>query len=324
MIAPPASPPSSPPPSAPPAAIAVDAVASAALAPHDLARLLEAFNDVTTRLTATHEALRAQVAQLQSELHEAREAVARSRHLAMVGELAAGIAHEVRNPLGSIGLYARMLREDLADRPAQQATAAKIAGAVVRLNAVVHDVLAFARPLKLRADELDPRELLATALEAARTDGPEWSGVSVSLPDPSRRLLAVHGDPSLLHQALVNVIRNAAQAMLPDDAPPAGQRRLELGCTRRRVRDDDGRAHAMVALSVRDTGPGFPAEVLPRVFQPFFTTRAAGTGLGLAIVHRIMDAHAGRVAIANHPEGGAIVELLLPAKAPPTPGLTGN
>jgi signal transduction histidine kinase len=280
--------------------------------PAELAAVMQAFNEVTARLTATHETLTAQVERLQGELREAKAAVERSRHLAMVGELAAGIAHEIRNPLGSIGLYARMLQEDLAAMPGPCATAGKIAGAVARLNAVVHDVLAFARPIKVRADEIDAVELMSGALEAARGPGEEWEGVEVDLGESAKKALAINGDPNLLHQALVNVIRNAAQAMTPDEGPRPENRRIELACQRRRVRDGEGRPQMMVSLSVRDTGPGFPAEVLPRVFQPFFTTRAAGTGLGLAIVHRILDAHGGRVAISNHPGGGAVVELLLP------------
>lgn len=282
------------------------------IAQAELAQLLGAFNDVTARLTATHEALRARVEQLQAELREANAAVERSRHLAMVGELAAGIAHEVRNPLGSIGLYARMLQEDLADRPAQQQTARKIAGAVERLNAVVGDVLAFARPIILKAEDLDAHDLLAGALEAARADGPEWQGLRIVLPAEARRpprAASVRADANLMHQALVNIIRNAAQAMAGRDAP----RELHLSCARRRVRTGEGAARPMMALCVRDTGPGIPDDVLPRLFQPFFTTRAAGTGLGLAIVHRILDAHGGRVVIANHAHGGAQVELLLPA-----------
>lgn len=283
----------------------------APIAQAELAQLLGAFNDVTARLTATHEALRARVEQLQAELREANAAVERSRHLAMVGELAAGIAHEVRNPLGSIGLYARMLQEDLADRPAQQQTARKIAGAVERLNAVVGDVLAFARPIILKAEDLDAHELLAGALDAARADGPEWDGLRILTPAEARRGArppTVRADANLMHQALVNIMRNAAQAM-------AGQRtarELHLTCVRRRVRTGEGAAQPMTALCVRDTGPGIPDDVLPRLFQPFFTTRAAGTGLGLAIVHRILDAHGGRIAITNHPQGGAQVELLLP------------
>lgn len=283
------------------------------LSPGDLSHLLGAFNEVTARLTQTHEALQARVEQLQRELREANEAVERSRHLAMLGEMAAGIAHEVRNPLGSIGLYARMLQEDLADQPAPRATAAKIGAAVQRLNAVVGDVLAFARPVQVQSAEHDARELLEGALHAARGGGPEWAGLRVVLSEAGgvRKPVLVRGDANLLHQALVNVIGNAVSVMHEHGC---ATRVLYLGSTRRRVRESGaGPARMMSVLTVRDTGPGIDPEVLPRIFQPFFTTRAAGTGLGLAIVHRIMDAHGGRVTIRNHEEGGAVVELMVPA-----------
>lgn len=283
-------------------------------APGDLAALMGAFNEVTAKLTATHEALQSQVAQLQAELSEAKDAVERSRHLAMLGEMAAGIAHEVRNPLGSIALYAKMLQDDLTDRPPQQDTARKIAVAVRRLEAVVGDVLSFARPIKLRVEDLDARELLESSLAAARSESAEWSGVEVKWAEPKRTgttaPTTIHGDANLLYQALINVIRNAAQAMHEHSAP---KRELHLSYARRRVRTEEGRTRSMIGLSVRDTGPGIAPEVAARIFQPFFTTRAAGTGLGLPIVHRIADAHGGRVTIENHPSGGAVVTVLLPA-----------
>ena len=105
-----------------------------AVGPSDLAELMSAFNDVTSRLHATHETLNREVARLRAELEEANEQLQRGRRLAALGEMAAGIAHEVRNPLGSIGLYARLLEQDLGDRPAQKEIASKIASAVLGLN----------------------------------------------------------------------------------------------------------------------------------------------------------------------------------------------
>src|SRR5690606_2545487 len=95
-------------------------------------------------------------------------------------------------------------------------------------------------------------------------------------------------DPSLMNRALVNIVRNAVQAMVEE-----GEGVLTTTVVRETIRGDDGRARPATALRVMDTGPGIPAEALPRIFNPFFTTRAVGTGLGLAIVHRIVDAHGG-------------------------------
>lgn len=306
----------------PPAAIALHS-RSEPLSPADLGELLSAFSEVTARLQATHETLRAEAARLEAELRAANEQLRRSQQLAALGEMAAGIAHEVRNPLGSIGLYASMLAADLSDRPEQQSVARKIGDAVRGLNAVVTDVLAFSREIVLRPVRTTPRELFDDALESSRhclegcpvgADEPPQDPVRVVRRDQSRRRqLALECDTGLLRQALVNIIRNAVDAMRDRDhgAPPPAPT-ITLDAEARAVRDASGGRTPMIALSVRDAGPGVPADVMSRMFNPFFTTRRTGTGLGLAIVHRIVDAHGGRVNVRNQPEGGACVELLLP------------
>ncbi|MBL8757917.1 MAG: hypothetical protein JNK35_05750 [Phycisphaerae bacterium] len=274
----------------------------------DLAGVMEAFNTAAARLQATHEALHAEVRSLKAELLEANQQVERSRRLAALGEMAAGIAHEVRNPLGSIRLYARMLEEDLTDRPESRAVASKIAGAVTRLTAVVGDVLSFAREIKPRLGPADAHELLREALATARSDEGWWSGLTVLAPEGEGPGVAC--DSGLVLQALVNVIRNAAEAM--DASPQGAERVLTLEARSRRRRGSDG-VGPSIGLVVRDTGPGIPSDVMKRMFNPFFTTRASGTGLGLAIVHRIVDAHGGRTVVSNGKHGGAVVELVLPA-----------
>ncbi|MEM9372764.1 MAG: histidine kinase dimerization/phospho-acceptor domain-containing protein, partial [Planctomycetota bacterium] len=139
------------------------ATPDASLSASDLAELMASFNEVTSRLEQTHGQLRGEVRRLSEELREANEALQRSRRLAALGEMAAGIAHEVRNPLGSIGLYASMLEEDLHDRPECRGVAVKIGSAVRGLDAVVGDVLSFAREIRVRSCPGHPRELLERA-----------------------------------------------------------------------------------------------------------------------------------------------------------------
>lgn len=285
----------------------------------EMAALVTILNESAERLAATHASLHAEVQRLRDELSEANRQVQRSKHLAMLGEMAAGIAHEVRNPLGSIGLYARMLCADLADRPAARGTAEKIAGAVGRLEGVVSQVLAFSRELRVRHEVVPAGELFDAALEACRDQAEPWPTLGVSAPGP-RDGVPVRCDPALMHRALVNLIGNALAAVrgecgTPSPEPPT----LHLHAARVRVLGPDGRSEAMVRLRVRDSGPGMSLEVARRVFQPFFTTRAQGTGLGLAIVHRIVDAHGGRVAVTGRASGlaepgpsGAAIDVLLP------------
>jgi signal transduction histidine kinase len=260
--------------------------------------LLTAFNEVTSRLEATHDQLRAEVSRLNAELARANEEVERSRRLAALGEMAAGIAHEIRNPLGSIRLYARMLDEDLRSRPEQHRIACRIAEAARTIDAIVRDVLAFARGQAVRAEPVSASEVLTEALSACMEGS---SGVRVVRKDLERGVVRMLADVTLMRQALANVIRNAIEAM--------------EGVERERVLTLDAfHRTGQVTLSVRDTGVGVTEDVARRMFNPFFTTRAAGTGLGLAIVHRIVEGHGGRVSVHNNtPEPGATVELVLPA-----------
>lgn len=299
-----------------------------ALGPGDLSELLAAFNEVTARLESTQDRLRNEVRRLRSELSEANEQLQRSRRLAALGEMAAGISHEIRNPLGSIGLYARMLCEDLADRPGELGIARRIGEAVRGLDAIVSDVLSFAREVRVRPRAVTARELFVEAVsscadlvsgaglagagrgrgESASSRGPSaWWGEGEGLDEP------FEGDRGLLIQALINVVRNAAEAM---EGEPG---RITLSGSLGGDPSVEPGGRRWVRLSVSDEGPGIPEDVRERMFNPFFTTRSAGTGLGLAIVHRIVDAHAGHVVVRNRGvEGGrgAVVELWLPPVPP--------
>ena len=281
-------------------------------APHlgldDLKHLMRAVNETTERLEGTHLALQQEVARLQAELAEANAQLRRSRALAALGEMAAGIAHEVRNPLASIGLYVQMLGEDLADQPPQADLCTKVARAVDRLDAIVRDVLSFARDQRLSTRPCSARQLLDGALESCGS-ALAAAEVSVEGPGPDADAVEIEADAGLVVQALANVIRNAAEAMAEAGSP---QRRLRLSAARQVRRVPQGGRSERVVLAVDDTGPGIPADVLERMFNPFFTTRQTGTGLGLAIVHRIVDAHGGHVSVANRAAGGSTVELCLP------------
>ncbi|NUQ66794.1 MAG: GHKL domain-containing protein [Phycisphaerales bacterium] len=285
--------------------------AHASMTPADLADLLSAFNDVTGKLGRTHDELKAEVARLNRELSEANSQLARSQRLAALGEMAAGIAHEIRNPLGSIRLYARMLEDDLAGRDKERGLATRIQGAAGELERIVRDVLAFAREVRLDLRACDVSEVIERAVEACRHDGvPGWQSVGVVRAEGGGDGLLVRGDSALLAQALANVLRNAYEAMA--ETPRATPHRIEISAFDRR--DAQG---AWVVISVKDTGPGIGKDVVSRMFNPFFTTRASGTGLGLAIVHRIVESHAGRVVVRNNSERGqepgATVEIVVPA-----------
>lgn len=277
----------------------------------ELAELIGAFNTVTSRLQATHEELTGEVGRLQGELREANERLRRARELAALGEMAAGIAHEVRNPLGSIRLYASALEDDLADRPSERRLARRIGAAVRGLDAVVSDVLTFARERRVDRAPVPVGHLIDHAV-ASCADLVERAGTQIQTPTEAADDPCALCDAALAQQALTNILRNAVEAIEGVD----GERVVHVTVCTCHVRGARPRRRPMVVISVRDTGPGVPEDVMERMFNPFFTTRAAGTGLGLAIVHRIADAHDGRVTVRNHEDGGAVVELMLPAATP--------
>ncbi len=273
----------------------------------ELVELMSSFNEVTSRLEQTHLALRSEVRRLSDELSDTKSQLARAQELAALGEMAAGIAHEVRNPLGSIRLYAEALVSDLGDRPEERSIASRIVSSVTGLNAIVGDVLAFSRELRIDHESIDPAELIEQSVSAC-AEAASDAGVSVRVERAGA--LVFMGDAGLLRQALVNILRNAIEAASEGES----EREVRLSAEATTIRNADGSRVDATAITVSDTGPGIPVEVRERMFNPFFTTRETGTGLGLAIVHRILDAHGGRVAIPKSTSGtpGATVALVLP------------
>ncbi len=280
--------------------------AAGSLSPTDLAELMSAFTEVTSKLEHTHAQLRAEVARLNAELRDANDALQRSRRLAALGEMAAGISHEIRNPLGSIKLYASMLHEDLATLPDQQQVVEKIGRAVRGLDEIVGDVLSFARETNARFAPNETSMIITQSLDACCA---EIVG-AVTLDEPCG-LIELECDACLMQQALVNILRNAGEANRV-----AGGNQIDIRVDRSQIQRDD-RAEDAIAITIADRGDGIPEQVIERMFNPFFTTREAGTGLGLAIVHRIVDAHRGSVDVGNHDaHPGAWVRITVPLRQP--------
>ena len=228
-----------------------------------------------------------------TELRRMEEAVRRADRLAALGKLAAGLAHEIRNPLasmcGSIALLGKS--PGLAEKERRLMQIVFREGE--RLEALVSDFLAFARPSQPQlACVLLPR-LIEETLTMFRQDP---AAQELRIESEPGEPLWVNADPSQLRQVLWNLLSNAADAM------------KRTGAVRVRVRSHSGNA----VIEVEDTGPGIDSEDLQRVFDPFFTTKENGTGLGLAIVHRIVEAHGGEIAVDSAPGRGTTVRVVLP------------
>jgi signal transduction histidine kinase len=222
--------------------------------------------------------------------------------LATIGQMAAKVSHEVRNPLGSISLNAELLEDELRSLPeAQRAEAATLLAAIRSqvdvLGAVTEEYLRFARlpKPKLEAAALGP--LLEELAEFVRGEL-RRRGVDVSLHVPNG-LPTLSLDPGQMRQAFLNLVRNAAEAM-----PEGGRITLEA------------RAQASgVEIAVSDTGMGIPEAIRDKIFDPFFTTKDAGTGLGLAIARQIAVDHGGSLVCESGPGVGTTFRLNLPTRA---------
>jgi two-component system sensor histidine kinase PilS (NtrC family) len=218
----------------------------------------------------------------------------RTERLAAVGKLAAGLAHELRNPLASIAGSVELLGAGSSD-PSDQRLRAIVVRETDRLNRLVSDFLAFARPAPLKVETLDLARLGAHVVDAVGSD-PRTVGVRFE-----RRLepAVARADGKQLEQVLWNLVLNAVQA-----SPEGGVVTVETG----RVAGED-RAYVRVV----DRGPGIAPADLARLFEPFFTTKAGGTGLGLSICHRIVEAHDGEIRLESRPGEGARFTVILPA-----------
>lgn len=234
-----------------------------------------------------------------TEIRRLEEEVARSRRLASLGNLAAGVAHEIRNPLSSIKGFATWFRERHQDNPEERETADVMIREVDRLNRVITQLLEFARPLTMHRI---PTPLQAVIRHALKMVEGEAQGKRIVVEtDLSPEVGEIPLDADRMTQVLLNLFQNAIGAM-------EGGGFLRISLDRRDERDGKG-----VRITVADTGVGIPKEDLPRVFDPYFTTRPSGTGLGLAIVHKIVEAHGGEVRLESEPGRGTTATLLLPA-----------
>jgi signal transduction histidine kinase len=267
----------------------------------ELGRIILAYSEVTERLQQSHDQLHHTVQSLRRELGEKDRMLERKNRLAALGEMAAGLAHEIRNPLGGIQLYASLLRDDLRDRPDSLCLVNKIAGGVKRLESLVGQVLQFTREITAHCAPADLAAVVEQAVEYA-TAVMNARCMRCQVQGPAS--LTVHADALLIGQAVLNLVLNAAEATAEAHARVAGG-----AVVVRYGPPPSGSDARQFHLAVQDSGPGIPPDVMDRIFNPFFTTKETGTGLGLAIVHRIVEAHDGTILVTNPPEGGARFEI---------------
>ena len=230
------------------------------------------------------------------EVRRLQQEVERTKRLASLGSLAAGVAHEIRNPLSSVKGFATYFREKLKDSPQDRDTATTMIQEVERLDRVIGQLLEFARPSTLKIKPVRVTDLIRHSLKLIEGDA-RTRGVEVKTDIPANLPQALM-DADRMNQVLLNLYLNAIQAM-------DGGGVLQVTVSR-----DDSRK--LTTITVSDNGRGIEATDQERIFDPYFTTKSDGTGLGLAIVHKILDAHGGSIKVRSQKGAGTTVTMTLP------------
>lgn len=239
-----------------------------------------------------------ELALLNRKMKESQERLMHAERLSVIGEMAARIVHEVRNPLVSIGGFARMLKRGFDVEDPRTDYLRIIADEVARLERIIQELLDYSRPQnRVDVREVDPVDLVREVVEMATIEAAEH-GVKVEQTH-DRGIGAVRIDPDKTRQVLLNIVRNALDAMVG-----SGSLRVET------KRLDDERFRVTIA----DSGPGIPPERRQEVFEPGFTTRQDGTGFGLAIAKRLIDLQGGQIALRDSVPGGCTFDIVLPCR----------
>ena len=264
------------------------------------AMVVNRFSQQSRHQTQLYRELAERLAETNRRLEQAQAEARRSERLAALGQLSAGLAHEIRNPLGVIKGSAEMLSQKLqaSDELARE-LAGYISTEVNRLSALVTEFLDFARPLHAQPQPANLTALLDRVLQIV-ADRAKGKPVRVER-EYSSGLPLVPLDESLCEQAFLNLVQNAYEAM-----------EEQGGTLRVRVHPANKNDQSGVELQLADTGPGVPEELREEIFNPFVTTKKSGVGLGLSIVSKIVDGHQGSIHVENAPGGGAVFTLFFP------------
>ncbi len=242
------------------------------------------FNDTVRQLRESREEIQ--------RLH--RTQMSKAEHLATLGELAAGLAHEIRNPLAGIAGAIEIIRRDLPETNPHRQVLLEVRREVVRIERTVSDLLAYARPKEQRSKRADLNRTATQAVELARQQVLSRP-IQVEF-EPAPELPLIEHDPMQIEQVLLNLLLNAIQA-----TPEKGAVRVRIG-----------RENGSALISVKDEGQGIRPDHLTHIFRPFFTTKKNGTGLGLSLSRRIVEAHGGRIEVQSDLGHGTEFRVWLP------------
>jgi two-component system sensor histidine kinase PilS (NtrC family) len=238
-----------------------------------------------------------------TRLREMEEHLKRSDRLAAIGKMAAGIAHEIRNPLASISGSIEILKDEVGNSPQNQQLMEIVLREVNRLNSLIADFLLFARPISARKEKIHLNRLIEEILQMF-IHSPDFTP-QIRLETQFQDDLYIQGDPHQIRQVFWNLFINAAQAM-----PEGGTLRVDLRRNSPSAPLSEGRSYGEVAVS--DSGAGIGEEERGKIFDPFFTTKERGTGLGLSIVHSIVESYGGKITVQSQVGQGTTFRILFP------------
>jgi signal transduction histidine kinase len=254
---------------------------------HRVGALEDEFGDLAASFDAMAGALQEQLVLVQ-----------RTSHLVMVGELAAGLVHEIKNPLAGIKAAVQVIAHEATVSPEDRGVLARVAHEVVNLETLLKSFLEFARPAKPRLDDVDVNALVESTTAFYDRTPPQAAGRPVHIVKDLAEVPVARADPMQLKQILLNLLLNARDAM------PGG------GAVAVRTRCGEGGA---VQIEIADSGRGIRPEHVARIFEPFFTTKPGGTGLGLPVSKRLAEQHGGSLTFEANPAGGTTFRVSLPS-----------
>jgi len=257
----------------------------------DIGQLGRQFNEMVEQLDQNREEI--------EDLHK-RE-MARAEHLATLGELAAGLAHEIRNPLAGIAGVVDIMGRELPANSPSRAVIGDVHREVLRIQAILNDLLSYARPRPPAFHAVDLNTTVEQAVVLARQQV-LTKPIQVNF-ESNAKLPPIEHDPALIQQVVLNIALNGIQAI-------SGPGLVSLSLVQN---------HDDVAIVIADTGRGISAEALPRIFKPFFTTRSEGTGLGLSLANGIVQSHGGHIDVTSTPGKGTSFKVWLPVSRPRKP-----
>ncbi|MDP2915999.1 MAG: ATP-binding protein [Candidatus Aminicenantes bacterium] len=267
----------------------VQGLAEMEMCPH---YLLERLQGLYSSLEKSHFQLKSS----HEELERAQRQLIQTEKMASLGQLAAGVAHELNNPIGTIMMFSRILQEELGDNEKWQNDITLVVQEADRAAKIIKDLLSFAKETKVKPGLVNINTVMKEALSLLVKQS-IFHNVEVRTElDP--KLPSTFADPDLLKQVFLNIILNGVQAMDGKGTLTIQSRKLDKG--------------KKIEIRVQDTGKGIPEENLPRLFDPFFTTKEKGTGLGLAIVYSLISKHQGTVTAESRLGQGATFIITLP------------